>query len=107
MGLHNCLQVRTLEIGTGAGTETQQYISNVIAELVPVARPTVIKLMPAQEKSFRSRGSNQMIDPGQPLWHAVVVRVFGFECERFVKLRSPGQDWNRPMQHATICRNSA
>ncbi len=55
---------------------------NVLREGIPVPDAEMVELVPTKEKSLEMQRREEMIDLSHPLWHSVVVGVFGLE-EKF------------------------
>src|SRR5947207_7235075 len=64
-----------------------------------------MKLMPANKQFFEVKWCKRMVEPGQPLRHAIVIGVFCFKGELLVGMQYRSETWNRPPDNATIGPN--
>src|SRR4029077_11607880 len=64
-----------------------------------------MKLVPADKQSFEVKRRQGMVDPGQPLRHAIVIGVFCFKRELLVGMQYRSQTRNLPKGDATIGAN--
>src|SRR6266403_802483 len=64
-----------------------------------------MKLVPANKQSFEVKWCKGMVEPGQPLRHAIVISVFCFKGELLVAVQYRSQTRNRPKGDATIGPN--
>ena len=59
----------------------EQDVFDVLGQRVSIPNPKVGVFVSAQENTFEAQRRKCMVNPGEPLWHAVVVRVFSLEGE--------------------------
>ena len=75
------LQPFTLDVGPGKSLRVKERVLKISGEGIPVPDPEMERLVPAQKELFGSDGRDRVVQPRQPLWHAHVIGVFGFEQE--------------------------
>ena len=63
-----------------------------------------MKLVPANKQFFEVKWCKRMVEPGQPLRHAIVIGVFCFKGELLVAMQYLSETWNRPPGNATVGR---
>src|SRR4029077_10837585 len=66
-----------------------------------------MKLVPANKQSFEVKWCKRMVEPGQPLRHAIVIGVFGFKGELLVAMQYRSETRNAAKGDATIGPNSS
>ncbi len=78
---HHGLKALPFEVRTGKSPRIKQHFPDVLGEVIAVPDPKMTELMPAEEKPLEAEGRKEMIYPGYPLGHTVVVSVFRFKSE--------------------------
>ena len=78
---HNAFDASRLQIRARKRPGIKQHLLDIFCENCSVPIPKMKQLVPPQPKPFKMERREKMIDLGNPLWHAVVVSVFGLECE--------------------------
>src|SRR5437763_16078333 len=59
-----------------------------------------MKLVPANKQFFEVKWCKRMVEPGQPLRHAIVIGVFCFKGELPVRVKHRSETWKRPKSEA-------
>jgi len=78
---HHGFEAFPFEVWPGQRPRVEQHFPNVLGEGIPIPDAEMAELVPPEEEAFDVDGREQMIDPGHPLGHPVVVSVFRFERE--------------------------
>src|SRR5450755_2650014 len=81
MVLHHGFNYAALEIRPGKRARIEQYLANIIRELVAVPDPKMAELVPPQKQPLQMEGRQGMVHAGQPLRHAVIVGIFSSKRE--------------------------
>ena len=76
MASHYGFDALSVQIRPGKRPRVEQHFPNVFGEGIPVPDPKMVVLVPAEEEALEVQRREEMIDPGHPLGHAVVVGVF-------------------------------
>lgn len=78
---YHSLKAFAFDIGPGKGARVEQHFLNIPGEGIPVPNAEMEGLVSSQEDVFEVEGRKGMVKPGQPLWHAHVIRVLSLEQE--------------------------
>src|SRR6266436_1699750 len=78
---HHAFESTAVEVRPGKGPRVEQHFTDVGGESIPVPNPEMAELVPAQDETIQMKWREEVVDPGQPLRHPVVVGVFCFESE--------------------------
>src|SRR5439155_17321379 len=62
-----------------------------------------MELVPSQEQSFEVKWRKCMVEPSQPLGHAIIIGVFCFKGELLVPMKCPINTGNRSKGETAIC----
>jgi hypothetical protein len=68
-----------VEVWPGECPRVEQHFPNIVGEGIPIPDSEMIELVPTKEKALQMDPREKMIDPGHPLGHPVVARVFCLE----------------------------
>ena len=80
MALDHPFERRWLDVWPGKASPIEQHLPNVVRQNVPVPDTEMVEFVPTEEQAFQGQ-RRKMIEPGHPLGHTVVGRVFRLERE--------------------------
>ena len=81
MSSHHRFKPVRFEVRPGERPRVEQHLLNILGEGIPVPDAEMVELVPAKEEPFEAEEREEMIDPGYPLGHTVIIGVFRFDCE--------------------------
>src|SRR5262245_19161450 len=81
MAADHRLESGRFEIRPSTRARVQQHVSNVRGEGISVPCSKMHCLVPAEKELLETERGQKPVDPGQPLWHTVIVGVLGLEHE--------------------------
>ena len=64
-----------LEVWPRKGSGIKEHFPNVSGKSVPVPDSEMRELVPPKKEAFQTEGRKEMIDPGHPLRHPVIVGI--------------------------------
>src|SRR5881296_2422570 len=86
MILHDLFNSPAVQVRSGECTRVKQHILYIMRQLVTVPDAKMIEFVSPKKQSFGTKRHQAMVDSCQPLWHTVVIRIFGFKRKLLVKV---------------------
>src|SRR6267143_3500516 len=103
---HHGLDSVPFEVRPGKRPRVEQHLPNVLGEGIPVPDPEMEQLVPAEEEAFEAKCGKEVIDPGQPLRHTIVICVLRLERELEETSRGHGEEASRASADTAVASNS-
>ena len=88
MAPHHCFECILFPVGSGERARVEQYFLHVSGKNIAIPNAEMVVLMPAKEKAFQVKRSQEMIDLRYPLRHPVIVSVFRLKGKIVVMVKN-------------------
>src|SRR5437667_8986328 len=101
------LEVAAVQMGPASCTRVQEYLLEPWPQFSAIPHAEMLELMPAKENLLKAKRGEHVINPGKPLGHTVVKRVFSAERQFLIEIPRYGHYRFGTVKKATVCRNLA
>src|SRR5436305_4035148 len=106
MRFENSFHTPGTQVRPASRLRRKQHVLHPWAKLVAVPNSKVMELVSADKEPFEVKCRERMIDPGNPLRHTIVIRIFCFERELVIPVMYSTDRGNRSRSDTAIGLNS-
>src|SRR3989442_13594140 len=96
-----------IQVWSIPGHRIEKDLLQVLGQFIPVPDAEVIKLMPTEKQALEVQRGENVVQPCQPVGHAMIICVLRFESERMVQVASLLRNGGGSPDNAEISRHPA